>query len=49
MHNEQGSGEIFAIYKNTQYPKPQIRVFIDFLVDKLEPMRHRALENPARP
>lgn len=39
MHNEQGSGEIFAIYKNTQYPKPHIRVFIDFLVEKLKPMK----------
>lgn len=39
MHNEQGSGEIFAIYKNTQYPRPHIRLFINFLVEKLEPLK----------
>ncbi|WP_232772604.1 hypothetical protein [Psychromonas sp. Urea-02u-13] len=27
--------QIFAIYKSSQYPKPHIRVFIDFLVEKL--------------
>ncbi|PSU34008.1 LysR family transcriptional regulator [Photobacterium lutimaris] len=37
-HSEQGSGEIFAIYKSTQYPKPHIRVFLDFLVEKLKLM-----------
>ncbi|MCW8346849.1 LysR family transcriptional regulator [Vibrio sp. ZSDZ65] len=37
-HGEQSSGEIFAIYKSTQYPKPHIRAFIDFLVEKLQSM-----------
>ena len=27
--------EIFAIYKSSQYPKPHIRAFIDFLVEQL--------------
>ncbi|MER0340401.1 LysR family transcriptional regulator [Vibrio vulnificus] len=36
-HGELGSGEIFAIYKNTQYPKPHLRVFLDFLLEKLKP------------
>jgi len=39
MLNEQGSGEIFAIYKSTHYPRPHIRLFIDFLVEKLEPLK----------
>ncbi|RTR39177.1 LysR family transcriptional regulator [Shewanella canadensis] len=34
-HWEDGSGEIFAIYKSAQYPKPHIRAFLDFLVKKL--------------
>ncbi|QFU23782.1 LysR family transcriptional regulator [Shewanella eurypsychrophilus] len=34
-HWEEGSGEIFAIYKAAQYPKPHIRAFLDFLVKKL--------------
>ncbi|EHT4939436.1 HTH-type transcriptional regulator DmlR [Vibrio vulnificus] len=38
-HGELGSGEIFAIYKNTQYPKPHLRVFLDFLLEKLKPMQ----------
>ncbi|MGF1709653.1 LysR family transcriptional regulator [Vibrio kagoshimensis] len=38
-YSEQGSGEIFAIYKNAQYPRPHIRAFIDFLVEKMEPMK----------
>ncbi len=33
--SEQGSGEIFAIYKSTQYPKPHVRVFLDFVVEKV--------------
>lgn len=33
-HGEKGSGEIFAIYKGVQYPKPHVRAFIDFLVVK---------------
>ncbi len=43
MHSEHGSGEIFAIYKDTQYPKPHIRVFLDFLVEKLKPMKRTQL------
>lgn len=39
MHSEQGSGEIFAIYKNSQYPRPHIRAFVDFLVEKLQPVK----------
>lgn len=35
-HGEQGSGEIFAIYKNTQYPKPHLRAFLDFIVEKMK-------------
>lgn len=35
-HGEYGSGEIFAIYKSTQYPKPYIRAFLDFVIDKME-------------
>ncbi|HAS8192353.1 TPA: LysR family transcriptional regulator [Vibrio vulnificus] len=38
-HGELGSDEIFAIYKNTQYPKPHLRVFLDFLLEKLKPMQ----------
>ncbi|OCH43062.1 LysR family transcriptional regulator [Aliivibrio fischeri] len=34
-HGDQGSGEIFAIYKGSQYPKPHVRAFLDFMVDKL--------------
>ncbi|MBE7215092.1 LysR family transcriptional regulator [Shewanella benthica] len=34
-HWEGGSGEIFAIYKGAQYPKPNIRAFLDFMVKKL--------------
>ncbi len=34
-HWEGGSGEIFAIYKGAQYPKPHIKAFIDYLVTKL--------------
>ena len=34
-HWEDGSGEIFAIYKGALYPKPTVRAFIDFLVTKL--------------
>ena len=35
-HSAQGSGDIFAIYKGSQYPKPHIRVFLDFLIEHLE-------------
>ncbi|ROV59988.1 LysR family transcriptional regulator [Vibrio ponticus] len=38
-HGEQGSGEIFAIYKGSQYPQLHIRVFIDYLVEKLQLMK----------
>lgn len=34
-HNELSSGEIFAIYKGSQFPQPHIRAFIDFVVEKL--------------
>ncbi|MEC4725068.1 LysR family transcriptional regulator [Shewanella sp. D64] len=34
-HGAQGSGEIFAIYKAAQYPRPHIRAFLDFLVKQL--------------
>jgi len=34
-HWEEGSGEIFAIYKAAQYPKPHIRAFLDFLIERL--------------
>ncbi|AQS37357.1 transcriptional regulator [Shewanella psychrophila] len=34
-HWEEGSGEIFAIYKAAQYPKPHVRAFLDFLIKKL--------------
>jgi len=33
-HGAQGSGEIFAIYKGAQYPKPHIRAFLDFLIEQ---------------
>lgn len=35
-HGENGSGEIFAIYKNAQYPKPYIRAFLDFVIAKMK-------------
>ena len=35
-HGENGSGEIFAIYKSTQYPKPYIRAFLDFIIEKMK-------------
>ncbi|SQH75847.1 Transcriptional regulator, LysR family [Shewanella benthica] len=34
-HRENGSGEIYAIYKDAQYPKPHIRAFLDFMVTRL--------------
>lgn len=34
-HGAEGSGEIFAIYKGAQYPKPHIRSFVDFLIQQL--------------
>ncbi|MCJ8304433.1 LysR family transcriptional regulator [Shewanella sp.] len=37
-HWEGGSGEIFAIYKGAQYPKPNVRAFLDFMVKKLGPI-----------
>ncbi len=33
-HNENGSGDIYAIYKSSHYPKPHIRVFLDFLLSR---------------
>ncbi|CED57864.1 HTH-type transcriptional regulator, LysR family [Aliivibrio wodanis] len=35
-HGENGSGEIFAIYKSAQYPKPYIRAFLDFIIEKVK-------------
>lgn len=34
-HRENGSGEIYAIYKDAQYPKLNTRAFLDFMVKKL--------------
>ncbi|NRD74933.1 LysR family transcriptional regulator [Shewanella sp. VB17] len=34
-HWDNGSGEIFALYKSAQYPKPHISAFLDFIVKKL--------------
>ena len=33
--NEKGSGEIFAVYKGSSYPKPHIRAFIDFILERV--------------
>ncbi|MGF1763043.1 LysR family transcriptional regulator [Aliivibrio kagoshimensis] len=33
-HSESGSGDIYAIYKSSHYPKPHIRAFLDFLVSQ---------------
>lgn len=35
-YGENRSGEIYALYKSSQYPKPHIRVFIDFIVENLD-------------
>ena len=35
-HNENTSGEIYAVYKSAQYLKPQIRAFIDYLAEQLQ-------------
>jgi DNA-binding transcriptional LysR family regulator len=32
--NENSNGNIYAIYKHSPYPNPNIRLFIDYLVDK---------------
>lgn len=37
--SEHGSGEIFAIYKGMEYPKPHIRAWLDFLVTELSNIR----------
>lgn len=34
---ENGSGEIYAVYKGGKYPNPLRRAFIDFLVARLQP------------
>ncbi|EDO25628.1 predicted protein [Nematostella vectensis] len=36
--SEHSSGEIYALYQNTRFPNPLIRVFLDFL---MEQMTHR--------
>lgn len=33
--SERGSGEIYAIYKGLEYPKPHLRAWLDFLVSEL--------------
>ncbi|MGF1688781.1 LysR family transcriptional regulator [Photobacterium japonica] len=33
--SETGSGEIYAIYKGMEYPKPHVRAWLDFLVKEL--------------
>lgn len=33
---EHGSSEVYAIYKGDRYPNPNIRVFIDFLIERLK-------------
>ncbi|HAS61254.1 MAG TPA: LysR family transcriptional regulator [Vibrio sp.] len=33
--SENGSGEIYAIYKGIEYPKPHLRAWLDFLVTEL--------------
>ena len=32
--NESSNGNIYAIYKDSPYPNPNIRLFIDYLIDK---------------
>ena len=32
--NESSSGNVYAIYKHSPYPNPNIRLFIDYLIDK---------------
>lgn len=34
LQHEHTSGEIYAIYRGGKYPKPHLRAFIDFLVEK---------------
>lgn len=34
--HEGSSGEIFAVYHGSKYPRPVLRAFIDFLVDKIQ-------------
>ncbi|OEE76986.1 LysR family transcriptional regulator [Vibrio genomosp. F6] len=34
-HSEKSSGEIFAIYKSSHYPKPNIRAFLDYLIAQI--------------
>lgn len=34
-HGEGGSGEIYAIYKGSEYPKPHVRAWLDFLLAEL--------------
>ncbi|MCG7586313.1 LysR family transcriptional regulator [Photobacterium sp. OFAV2-7] len=36
MQHEHTSGEIYAIYRGGKYPKPHLRAFIDFLLEKTE-------------
>ncbi|MFC1747649.1 hypothetical protein ACFL2V_02460 [Pseudomonadota bacterium] len=32
--HENGSGEVYAVYRQSHHPKPSIRAFLDFLVEK---------------
>nr|WP_246506677.1 LysR family transcriptional regulator [Kistimonas asteriae] len=34
--HEEGSGEIYIVYRGSKYPKPVIRAFIDFIIEKIE-------------
>ncbi|MGF1724835.1 LysR family transcriptional regulator [Photobacterium nomapromontoriensis] len=34
--HEHSSGEIYAVYRGSKYPQPQIRAFLDFLVDAIK-------------
>jgi DNA-binding transcriptional LysR family regulator len=33
--HEGSSGDIYAVYLGSKYPKPALRAFLDFLVEKL--------------
>lgn len=34
--HEGSSGEIYAVYHGSKYPRPALRAFIDFLIDKIQ-------------
>jgi DNA-binding transcriptional LysR family regulator len=33
--HEGSSGEIYAVYHGSKYPRPALRAFIDFLIEKV--------------